>query len=168
MEIEVNVKAASLQSLIEEDYDGAQTIGDKVVSELVGIAVRGDKWDSVTRRVKEIREEEIRKAVTAEIVEALSAPIQRTNSYGEKVGQETTLREVIANEAREVMQISKRSGAWRSDIPQHIQPLWELIKSEAAAAVTKVIKQEVAEEAARIRESMRAQAAALLADGKSK
>jgi hypothetical protein len=168
MEIEVNVKAPSLQSLIEEDYDGTQTIGDKVVSELVGIAVRGDKWDNVTRRVKDIRDEEIRVAVHAEIVEALSAPITKTNAYGEKVGDETTLREVIANEAREAMRIGHRNTPWQSDIPEHARPLWNLIQKEAAAAVTQVIKQEVAEEAARIRQAMRDQAAALLADGKAK
>lgn len=168
MEIEVNVKAPSLQSLIEEDYDGQTTIGDRVVADLVQIAVRGDKWDSVTQRVKAIREEEIRAAVQAELVEAMNAPFKKTNQWGEPTGAETTLREVIANEAREAMKLANNRSPYRSDVPQHAQALWETIRNEAASAVNTVIKKEVAEEAERIRQAMRDQAAALLADKKSK
>lgn len=165
MEIEVNVNAPSLQSLIEEDYDGQSTIGDRVVSQLVQIAVRDDSWRDFQKRVAEIRTSMIREAVATEIESALSKPFTRTNQWGEPQGEETTLRQVLAEEAKRAMSFA-RTGGYSSSIPEEFKPLHRVIQVEAANAVSALLKKEIAEETERIRESIRTQAVALVAGEK--
>lgn len=166
MEINVSIDNVTLQSLLEEDYDGQTTIGDRVVSELVSIAVRGDRWASVTKRVQDLRDEEIRNAVRAEIAEAITKPFKKTNSYGEETGETTTLRESIAKEAREALNMARTRNTYSQ--PQHTEGLAKLVQNEAANAVSALLKKEIAEETARIREAMRAKAVELVSGEKSK
>jgi hypothetical protein len=165
MEIEVNVNAPSLQSLIEEDYDGQETIGDRVVRQLVSTAVKGDNWKSFQKRVEEIRDSMIREAVATEIEAALSKPFTRTNQWGEPQGEETTLRQVLAEEAKRALSFA-RKGGYSYDVPEEFKPLHRVIQVEAANAVSALLKKEIAEETERIRESIRTQAAALVAGEK--
>lgn len=106
MQFTVNVDSIDLGDYIDAhlDEDGdrvpAGTLGDAVVRQLVEKFSRSDLYRGLAERVRTIRDEEIRAAVAPAIAEAVSAPIQSTNRYGEKTGEQTTLREVIADEAR--------------------------------------------------------------------
>ncbi|HEY0935894.1 MAG TPA: hypothetical protein VGD91_19410 [Trebonia sp.] len=106
MEITVSVDKIDLGDYIDSHRDGdgdyvpAGTIGDEVVRQLVEKFSRSDSWKGLAQRVHEIRDDEIRAQLAPVIAEALAKPIHRTNSYGEKAGEDTTLREVIVAEAR--------------------------------------------------------------------
>jgi hypothetical protein len=93
---------------IDEDGDpypsGERTVGDLVAKEIVDriIANRDSHWQTLRERVRDIRAELIREAVQPAIEEAVARPIVKTNSYGEPVGESTTLRELIVEEARKI------------------------------------------------------------------
>jgi hypothetical protein len=93
---------------IDEDGDlvatgKERTVADLVAAQIVDRLVSDDRYPRLRDRVTEIRGEEIRAAIRPAIVEAVSRPIKKTNGYGEATGQETTLSEVIVDEARKYM-----------------------------------------------------------------
>lgn len=113
MNITVNVDEVTLDTVVakvfgyDEDGDtyetGERTIAELVVEKLVAKLVADDRYPRLRDQVAEIRKEEIRKAVRPTIEEALARPIYKTNGYGERTGGETTLFELIAEEARKAI-----------------------------------------------------------------
>lgn len=109
MEITVNVESIDLSDYIDThlDEDGGRvpggTLADLVIRQLVDKAMRAGTWKGVIERVQAVREDEIRAQLAPVIAEAIAKPIKRTNGYGEATGAETTLREVIVDEARKWM-----------------------------------------------------------------
>lgn len=80
---------------------------DMAAKRLVDTAVRQrDTYTPLRERVGKVRDEAIRKKIEPMIEDALSAPIRRTNSFGEAVGDETTLRALIADQATTALKVS--------------------------------------------------------------
>lgn len=98
MEINVNVDSVNLTDVIEE-Y-GERTLGDTIAAGLIQRIANSDHYQKLTGLVKDVRDQEIRAQLTPVIAEALAKPIKRTNTWGEPTGTDTTLREVIVDEAR--------------------------------------------------------------------
>ncbi|NUL13255.1 hypothetical protein [Streptomyces lunaelactis] len=123
MNITIQVDEVSLSTVvadvlgIDEDGDtyteGTQTVADLVADRIIERLVKDDQWPSLREQVLNIRKEEIRAAVRPTIDEALTKPIYKTNGYGERTGQETTLAELIADEARK--QLAEPADRYRSE-----------------------------------------------------
>ncbi|RZF05983.1 hypothetical protein [Streptomyces albidoflavus] len=113
MNIEVKVDEITLSTVvadvlgIDEDgetyTDGQRTIADLVAAQIVTRLTRSTEWPTLRQRFLDIRNEEIRAAVRPSIEDAINRPIYRTNHYGERTGEQTTLAEVIADEARQLL-----------------------------------------------------------------
>jgi hypothetical protein len=111
--IEIKVDEISLSTVvadvigIDEDGDtyteGQRTVADLVATQIVDRLTTATGWPPLRERVMNIRNEEIRAAVRPSIEEAITRPIYRTNHYGERTGEQTTLAEVIADQARKVL-----------------------------------------------------------------
>jgi hypothetical protein len=172
MEITVNVDSIDLGDYIDThlDEDGDRvpggTLGDAVVRQLVNTFSRSDTYRGLAERVRTIRDEEIRAAIAPAIAEAVSAPIQSTNRYGEKTGEQTTLRELIADEARRYLtqpadnnyrnqgtrlQIAVREavdGAFSEEIAAEVKQARDAVTTQlgttVAVLVTDAVKQALA------------------------
>lgn len=114
MNITVQVDQATLSSVVEDItgydsdsgpyLDGHITIGDLVARQLVdAIKHDTDRYHSLVSKVADIRAEMIREAIAPQIEQALTAPFRKTNQYGEATSQETSLRELIIEEAQKAM-----------------------------------------------------------------
>jgi hypothetical protein len=109
MEINVSVDKIDLAEEIASHYDDdgsripSGTFADLIAYQLVQRIIKTDDYTGLVGRVRTIRDEEIREAVLPAITEAIQAPIQTTNRYGEATGTSTTLRELIAEAARTVL-----------------------------------------------------------------
>ncbi|MFD7109098.1 hypothetical protein ACFWAF_02775 [Streptomyces microflavus] len=123
MNITVKVDEITLSTVVadtvafDEDGDtystGQQTVAHLVAAQIVERLVKDARYPGLRDQVTEIRKEEIRAAVRPSIDEALARPIYKTNTYGERTGQETTLAELIADEARK--QLTEPSDRYRSE-----------------------------------------------------
>jgi hypothetical protein len=111
MEIKVIVPEITLATVVgdvvsyDEDGDalvevGVETVGDKVAKIISKNVMQAPEYTDLKAKVSQIREEEIRAALKPIIEEALQAPIRKTNSWGDPTGQETTLRDIILDEAK--------------------------------------------------------------------
>lgn len=119
MHIEVTVPEVTLASVVadvtseDEDgythHEGVETVGDKVAKIIASNVMQSPEYTSLKERVTGIRTEMIREALGPIILEALQNPIRKTNSWGEPSGGETTLRDVIMDEAKKAWAPS-RSG----------------------------------------------------------
>jgi hypothetical protein len=106
---ELNVNSI-VETIMERDEDGAVvgrtgvTLGDAIIERLASEIKKGQGWhDGILNRIKTIRDEEIRVAVRDELQAALTTPLQATNSFGERTGAPTTLREMIFKEAQKAL-----------------------------------------------------------------
>lgn len=111
MNIEIKVDDITLDTVVaktvafDEDGDAYETgshhtVAHLVAQQIVTKLIADDRWPKLRDHVMEIRKEEIRAAVRPSIDAALNRPIYKTNSCGERTGQETTLSELIVDEAR--------------------------------------------------------------------
>lgn len=116
--------------------DGKSTVGDKVAELVKDAVVKSPEYTSLRERVTRIREEEIREAVKPLIQQALQRPIQRTNSWGESTGRETTLSEIIMDEAKKVFTTSRDNYNKQAFIS-------EVVAKEVKAAFGTYIQDEV-------------------------
>lgn len=107
-------------------------------------------------RVRQIRDEVIREAITPTIEAALSGPIQRTNAYGEPIGDSTTLREIIAADAAKALTLTPRTQR-NGRMSYAMTPATKVLTEEVDKAVAKEVKaivQQVKDETAQaIREA---------------
>ena len=60
--------------------------------------------DDLGKLVAQTREDEVRRQVAPLVEETIQGPIQRTNRYGEPLGEPTTLRSLVAETALEALQ----------------------------------------------------------------
>jgi hypothetical protein len=113
MNININVDDVDLKSVIADKgrYDdeegwiaGEVYLGNEIARLLVD-RILADKTygEQLGQRVRAIRDEEIRAAIAPAIADAVAAPIQQSNAYGEPTGKATTLREIIAADARKYL-----------------------------------------------------------------
>lgn len=175
MNINVDVTDLDLNSVVEHevtvDYEGdpigkrGVTLADKVVDKLVAKAIETADYTSLKERVKEIREEVVREAVTPLIAEAFTAGLQRTDHWGKPIGEPMTLREVVIEEARTVLNGVKedRYNSSRQE-PLVRQLVRKMVDDELRAELSEVIK----EERAKVVAAVRGAAAELLAEAVTK
>ncbi|MET8081848.1 hypothetical protein [Streptomyces sp. NPDC005303] len=167
MNIEIKVDDITLSTVVadvvafDEDGDayteGSKTVADLVATQIVERLVKDNQWPSLREQVMEIRKEEIRAAVRPSIDEALARPIYKTNGYGERTGQETTLAEIITDEARKqlaepvdryrtekgtVLQQAVRAEvkkAFETEIAEAVQAARDLVTQELGAELTEKV-----------------------------
>jgi hypothetical protein len=114
LNIEVKVDKVTLATVVAEvvefDEDGdavstgrEHTVAHLVAEQIVKKVVQDARYPGLVDQVTRIRDEEIRAAVKPAIEQAIARPIKRTNPWGERNGEETTLTEVIVEEARNLL-----------------------------------------------------------------
>ncbi|OEJ24314.1 hypothetical protein AS594_07225 [Streptomyces agglomeratus] len=157
MEIKIEVPEVTLNTVVgdivrvdgdgEEYIDGQMTVADKVAQLIKAAVVKNPEYTALRERVTEIRNQEIREAVKPLIREALERPIRRTNSFGERVGNETTLAELIMDEAKKTFTEVKDS--YRCNKP--------FITEVVAAEVQKAFRADIQEQVQKARAAVAAQ-----------
>jgi hypothetical protein len=161
MNIEVKVDEVTLATVVEDIVgydnesgpylDGHITVGDLVARHLVDAVKRdSDRYRALVTKVGEIRAEMIREAIAPQIEKALTAPLRKTNQYGEATGQETTLRELIVAEAQKALTEPAGGNSYDRDRKTLIQKtvadeVQKALAGEIADAV-KAARQQVATE----------------------
>lgn len=116
--------------------------------------------DSLKRRVKEIRDEEIRDALLPMIQEALTGPLEITNTFGEGRGGTTTLREEILKTSKELFAVK----SVREDLRrENATPVQKIIREEISRALDKELKEALAEAKAEVISAVREKGAEVLA-----
>ncbi|WUH94495.1 hypothetical protein OG900_33065 [Streptomyces sp. NBC_00433] len=148
MNIEINVSDITLDTIVgqvvgfDEDGDayetGQRTVADLVAEKIVARLVGDQRYPTLRDMVTEIRKEEIRAAVRPSIDEALARPIYKTNAYGERTGTETTLAEIVADEARK--QLAEPADRYRSEKGSVLQ---QAVRAEVQKAFSDQIAQAV-------------------------
>lgn len=154
MELKVIVPEITLATVVADVFsvdedgesyqDGVETVGDKVAKIISKEVMRSPSYNSLRDRVTTIRDEEIVKALTPIIDQALHNPIQKTNGFGHPVGEPTTLEELIMDAAKKAWTLSRNNyGDREKSIDQVIA---EQVRKHLHAEVAKAVKE--AQEAA--------------------
>ncbi len=158
MEINVEVSEVTLASIVHEatDYDRSMSVADLLVqAALARLTADREGWGSLQARVCQIRDEEIRAQIQPIIAQALAQPLCQTNSFGESIGLETTLRELVIKEAKAVLtQPADRGSHSRETF------LAKTIREQVRIVLVK----DVAEEVARAKEAVATEVGTLVAD----
>lgn len=166
MNIEIKIDQVTLDTVVgeivryDEDGDaevvGSATVADKVAAIIAREAIKSPSWEPLRERVTNLRNEMIREAVKPLIREALERPIRRTNSYGERVGAETTLSEIIMDEAKRVFTEVKDSytsrkpfiaevvsaevkKAFQADIQEQVKKARQAVAQELGATLSEAV-----------------------------
>ena len=161
MDIKVNVESIDLAEYIGTHYDEdgdrvpAGTLAEVVVHQLVEKFAKSDSYRGLAERVQTIRNDEIRAQLAPVIAEALAKPIQTTNAYGERTGAETTLRELIAAEARRYL--SERDNGYNAQKGTRLE-------IEVRKAVDAAFRAEIAAEVKQAKEAVVTQLGATVAE----
>ena len=169
MELKVVVSDVDLSAQIGESFEYAGddeparrpvTLGDAVADRIADDLKQTDDYRTLRQRVAEIRLEEIRAQLEPIVRQAIEQPVQQTNRWGDPTGAATTLRDVIIEQAKKVLN-EKTGDSYSNNRPT-------VIEKYVRDAVTAVMKEElapvIAEEKAKIVAQFRASAANLLAD----
>jgi hypothetical protein len=121
VDIHLNTVVAEEQ-VGEEDYGEGRmkpiyepvTLLDIIIEsaarQLVDKITRDADWGSTRDAVLKIRRDIITEAVTPSVMAALEAPLRRTNTYGEPFGVESTMREILTEEATRIAQAQLKMG----------------------------------------------------------
>lgn len=137
------------------DFVGGKTVAAAVVAALVAQATKGDYYSGLKKRVEEVRDEEIRAAIAPILAEAIAKPLVKTNSYGEPVGKETTLREVILEEARKI---------WEQPVDRYARDKGTHLQAAIRKEVQAAFAEEVAEAVRVAREAVAKEIGGSIAD----
>ena len=139
MNITVQVDEVTLATVVRggpAEYGDPVTVADLVAGQIVQkLAADRDEWDNIARRVRNVRDEEIRAAVLPMITEALTKPF-RQMTYGEETGPETTLSQLIVAEARK--QLGERADPYNHE-------RGTVLSKTVAAEVKKAFTEEIAD-----------------------
>lgn len=163
--LNISIEGLSLDTVLGERYDldadrnVPLTLADAIVEAAARRLAGGADWPDVKSRVRQIRDDEIRKRVAAEIEAAVTNSVQRTNGYGEPIGEPTTLRQEIARIAGEAVKLNTRA----SGLSHQSTALQEVIRTEVDKALAAELKSVVDGEKAKVVKAVRDKAAELLA-----
>jgi hypothetical protein len=163
--IEIKVDDITLETVVgqvvgfDEDGDtvvnGQRTVADIVAAQIVERLAQDQRSPTLRDMVTEIRKEEIRAAVRPSIAEALARPIYKTNTYGERTGAETTLAELIADEARKQL---------AEPVDKYDYKKGTFLQVAVRAEVQKAFKAEIADAVKQVREQVTAELSGSLAE----
>lgn len=153
MNITIQVDEISLSTAVADviGYDkddgaphkaGERTVGDVVAEKIVDriIETGDDHWQMLRERVRDIRAEMIREAVRPSIEEAISAPLRKTDGFGEPMGGPTTLKQIIVDEARKMLS-KPASTDYRSSQTVVQKIVAEEVKQAFVAEIKDAVKQ---------------------------
>ena len=157
-----------------EQYDGdGEPVGGPVtlldrIAELAAIQLvhrlakdrDKDTYGGLVKRAQDIRDDEIREQVKVLIEEALSAPIFKTNGYGERSSEPTTLREIIAETVRKELTVPQDQGYNR---PKQTT-VTAFIQKEVNRAVTAEFKKAMQEAQDEVRAAVKERGAEVIAE----
>jgi hypothetical protein len=165
MNITVNVDEVSLSTAVakvvqyDEDGDamvkGERTVGHLVAEMIVDRLLKSREYPALQQRVTDIRAEVIRELIRPQLEEAIAKPIVKTNSYGEAVGEPTTLREVIVEEARKA--VNAPVDNWNRE-------RGTFLSQAVSAEVKKALSAEIADAVKKARELVSAEIGQRVAD----
>lgn len=110
------------------------TLGDEIVAQATAAVLKDGGAKKLVARVAEITNEEIRTAVRDLIAAQLAKGFRKTNTYGEPVGETTTLTEVLADEFRRALVPSGKGYDRKAGL------LEELLRKEIGSAFDKELK----------------------------
>lgn len=164
MDITVSVGDVDLNTKFDDGYDSdgehrTRTLGSAVAARIFVDVKREEHYGEFRRLVETIRAEEIRKAVAEQVAEAMVAPVQQTNSYGEPIGKATTLREMVVAEAHRFF--TAKTGDYNK--PHHTdaeRAVALMVKDLMAKELAGII----AEEKAKVVAAVQAKAGSIIAD----
>lgn len=114
----------------------------------------------IRERLNRIQDEEIRAQVRPLIVEALQQPLRKTNEFGDAIGPETTLRDLVVAEARTLWQKTEQSSHARS----RETVLQKAVREEVENAFAKELRETIAAAKSEVLEAVRAQASQVLTE----
>lgn len=166
MNITVSVSDVALDTVVAEvfGYDQetgepfamgpGKTVADLVAAQIVDRLVKDDRWPSLAEKVREIRSEVIREAIRPSVDEAIAAPVCKTNTWGEPMGKPTSLREVVIDEARKLM---------NEPVDRYAQAKGTYLTKAVRDEVQAALKAEIAEAVKQVREQVSAEAGQLVA-----
>lgn len=162
----MNVDGIALDSEVPGrayDEDGnphTARLVDLVVDEMVRRATRDSDsgWHSLAQQVQRVRAEAIRAKVEAEVESALTAEFRQTNSFGEPIGEPTTLRALIAKQAQDAVKL----GVARPGYGEKEGVATRVIRDEVDKVLAKELAETVAAERAKVVAAVRAKASELI------
>ena len=169
MKIIANVEGLDLSTVVDHAYDhdaGGEmpvTLADKVAAGLIRKFVKSDLYRGLKERVLEVRDEEIRTLIIPMITKAVEASFHRTNTWGEKVSETTTMRTVIMDEVKKVLEGLHGNSYGRNETLGR-QLIREMVEKELRSQLSAAIK----EEREKVIAAVRTQAADLIAEAVTK
>jgi hypothetical protein len=155
MNITINVDEISLSTAVAEvigwdderdtPVTGPQTVADLVAAQIVERVVKDRGYPTLLEQVKTIRAEVIREAVRPQVEAVIAAPVQKTNGYGEPVGEPVTLRDLIIDEARKAI---------NAPVDNYSRDKGTFLTQAVAAEVKKALSAEIADAVKQAREQV--------------
>jgi hypothetical protein len=169
MQINVSVTDVDLTSVVGEwaEYDvegdyvgtGAKTLADAIAVQVAADLKRDDSYPGLKKKILDIRNEEIREQIKPIVAKAIEGNIQKTDEWGQPVGQSTSLHALIVKQVNDYL-TSMVGDSYRGNRQTAVQKFVD-------DAVEKVVKRElaeaIAEEKAKVVAAVRAKAAELIA-----
>jgi hypothetical protein len=162
-ELNITTPDLDLSMVVDHGHEGEPvTLADKICKSAVSKLAKGSEWNGIRNRVEQIKTEEIRRYVGDLITETVSADVRRTNTFGEPLGEPKTLREVIVEEAKRL--INEPADRYN---PDRGTVLGKLVRDEVSRAIRVELAEALAAEKAKVVAAIRAQAADLIAQAVS-
>jgi hypothetical protein len=126
---------------LEERVSEDVTLGDEVAKRITAKLTKDEEYPGLRKRFLQIRDEEIRAALRPIVDETIAGPLQKTNSYGEPVGETTTLRALIMAETEKLLRTKADSYGRDSETV-----LGKFVREQIAHAFTKELAAVVADD----------------------
>lgn len=145
-----------------EEMTEPQTIEDVVVEMAARQFVSGldrEIKSEFTRRVREIRDDEIRSQIAPLVAEAVTRSVQETDLYGNPKGEPKTLTEVIVAQSATALQ--KKGDAYSRNSGRNL--VEQFIHDEVTTAFTKELKAAVDQAKAEVLVAVKERGAEVLA-----
>jgi hypothetical protein len=141
------------------------TLGEIVAHQIAKELLKDEAYDTLKSKVLKIRSEEIREQLKPIIVDAINGPIQRTNSFGDPIGAETSLRAMIVAEAKSMLTAnSSREFGGR----EKGSLLQQTLRGEIAAALKAELSAVLQEEKEKMTIAFRGHASEILTEAMRK
>lgn len=157
MKIEIEISEITLNTVVGDiigfDYDGdavveGQTrVADLVADRIADRVASTEEFRELRKQVTTIRDEMIREKLEPVLAEVMEAPIRKTNGFGEQTGEPVTMRELVMEEARDLLSQRDRRGynqaPWITTfVHEQVRELFEKeLKAELAEAKAKLKKE---------------------------
>lgn len=165
-EVTLDTAVAGVVSF-DEDGDpytsGEATVATLVAQQITAHLIKDEQWRSLRDRMLEIRAEVIREALTPVVEKTLTESFQKTNSYGEPVGGQISMRQVIADEAKKLM--TQSADTYNRDKGTLLQVM---VRKEVEAALGSEIRDAVKAARQQVSDEIGAMVAKSVAAGMSR